>query len=291
VRAHRILALAALATTAVVAGASAEPAGAAIRAATSTNWAGYVASKSGVRFRRAAGFWTVPSATCSAGAPTYSAAWIGLGGYHNGSKGLEQIGTDSDCRSGGSARYTAWYELVPDAAHTANITVRPGDRMAASVLVSGHDVRLRLIDLTTNRSVTKHLRASAIDITSADWIVEAPSACTSATSCETLPLANFSPVTFAGAEATTTGGHTGKIAGSAWSAVALSLVAGAPGRGRPGFAGGPGRADISLGGATAGALAPTGDAFEIDFADGAAAPAQTSANGTIRSAPVSLKIR
>ncbi|MCW3063959.1 MAG: hypothetical protein JWN32_1131 [Solirubrobacterales bacterium] len=270
-RVHRILAFAALATTAVVAGASAEPAGAAVTAATSTNWAGYVASKSGVRFRRAAGFWTVPSATCSTGAPTYSAVWIGLGGYHSGSKGLEQIGTESDCRSNGSARYTAWYELVPDAAHSAGITVRPGDRMSASVLVSGHTVRLRMVDLTRNRSVTKRLTASAIDVTSADWIVEAPSACTSATSCRTLPLANFSPVTFAGAQSTSTGGHTGKIADSAWSAVALSLVAGGPQSGRPGFIGGPGAVSRAFGQATPGALAATGDGFDVQFSQTAAA--------------------
>jgi hypothetical protein len=271
VRLHRILAVAALATTAVVAGASAEPAGAAVTAATSTNWAGYVASKSGVRFRRAVGFWTVPSATCTAGAPTYSAAWIGLGGYHSGSKGLEQIGTESDCRSDGSARYTAWYELVPDAAHSAGITVRPGDRMAASVRVSGHTVRLRLVDLTRNRSVTKRLRASAIDVTSADWIVEAPSACTSATSCRTLPLASFSPVTFAGAQATSTGGHTGKIADSGWSALALSLVADGRRTGPPGFIGGPGAIPSAVEHAIPGALAATGDGFDVQFSESAAA--------------------
>jgi len=282
-------ALVSLLVAAVAAAAAASTAAA--TDSVSTNWAGYVASKSGVRFRRAAGFWTVPAATCTAGAPTYSAAWIGLGGYHNGSKGLEQIGTESDCRSGGTPRYTAWYELVPDAAHTAALRLHPGDRMAASVLVSGHAVRLRMVDLTTNRSMTKRLRASAIDTTSADWIVEAPSACTSASSCQTLPLATFSPVTFAGAQATSTTGHTGTIADSSWSAVALSLVAGGGQRGRPGFAGGPGRGDVLLGGATAGALAATGDAFEIDFADGTSPATQTSANGTIRSAPVSLKMR
>ena len=232
--------------------------------ATSTNWAGYVASKSGVRFRQVTAFWTVPTATCSPGRGSYSAVWVGLGGFHTRSKALEQVGTESDCRADGSPRYTSWYELVPDAAHSARLRVHPGDQFAASVTVSGHAVRLRLVNVTRGTSYTKHLRATAVDTTSADWIVEAPSACTRGGSCQTLPLANFGTVGFAQARATTTGGHTGPIADPAWATTALTLVPQAGRRAGPGFVGPPPDA-TGAAGATPQPLGPTGDGFAVSY--------------------------
>jgi Peptidase A4 family len=247
-------------------GALAVPGGAAaaVRTATSSNWSGYVASKTGVRFSRVAAFWTVPVATCTAGRSRYSAAWVGLGGFHTRSKALEQVGTESDCRADGTARYASWYELVPDAAHTAHLTVKPGDQVAASVVVSGHDVRLRLVNVTRGTSFVKHLHAAAVDTTSADWIVEAPSACGSNGSCFTLPLANFGTLSFAAARATSAGGHVGTIADPAWATTALTLVAASGHHAGPGFTGPP-PDDGTRGGATPAPLAATGDAFGVQY--------------------------
>jgi hypothetical protein len=259
VRNRLIIAAVALAGVLVIPGRAA-----AVTAATSTNWAGYVASKTGVRFHKVTASWTVPSATCSAGRATYSAVWVGLGGYHTHSKALEQIGTESDCRADGSARYTSWYELVPAAAHSARVTVHPGDQVAASVTVSGHVVRLRLVDVTRGTSVTKRLRASAVDTTSADWIVEAPAACTSGGSCQTLPLADFGTVGFAQARATTTGGHAGAIADPTWRVTSLTLVPQPGHRAGVGFMGPPPGA-TDLAGATPQALATSGDGFAVSY--------------------------
>ena len=218
---------------------------AAVSAVESSNWAGYVASKTGLRFQRVTAFWDVPAATCTPGRSSYSAVWVGLGGYHTASKALEQLGTESDCRASGTPTYSSWYELVPDGAHSATLHVRPGDQMAASVVVSGHDVRLRLVDVTRATSFVKHVRVSQVDTTSADWIVEAPSACTIDDRCRTLPLANFGTVGFAAANATTAGGHKGTLTDSTWSLHALDLGA--------------------FERATPGVLDVTGDAFAVTY--------------------------
>ena len=64
------------------------------------------------RFSSVSGAWTQPAATCSRGR-TYSAVWVGLGGYS--ASELEQIGTDANCSSSNRASYGSWYELVPAA--------------------------------------------------------------------------------------------------------------------------------------------------------------------------------
>ena len=55
--------------------------------------------------------------------PTYSAYWVGLGGGGQQSSALEQIGTQADCSTSGTATYYAWYELVP----SAPVKLVPGD--------------------------------------------------------------------------------------------------------------------------------------------------------------------
>jgi Peptidase A4 family len=62
----------------------------------------------------------------------------------------------------------------------------------------------------------------AIDASSAEWIVEAPSACANARTCAILPLADFSQVAFTGATAEV-GSHSGPVNDGAWVAVALEL--------------------------------------------------------------------
>jgi hypothetical protein len=118
---------------------------------TSTNWSGYVAHGSGVHFRYVSALWTQPVATCTAGDPTYSAVWVGLGGYSLSSQALEQIGTEADCSASGRVISTAWYELVPAPSRGIRMTVDPGDVMAGSVTVVGHRVTLTLVDRTRHK--------------------------------------------------------------------------------------------------------------------------------------------
>jgi hypothetical protein len=61
------------------------------------------------------------------------------------------------------------------------------------------------------------------DITSAEWIAEAPSACDSSGRCFQLPLANFGRVSFSRASVTANA-HTGVITDPAWAATSIQLV-------------------------------------------------------------------
>ena len=248
----------------------AAPAAGADTTSTSANWSGYVASRAGVKFRAVSASWTQPSVTCSGGRTAVASPWIGLGGYHQTSRALEQIGTDAECTPSGRALYTAWYELVPAASRTIKMTVSPGDAISASVQVRGRVVRLRLTDVTTGATFVKTVTASVVDVTSADWILEAPSECFSSNACRTLPLANFASAAFTAAHATTLSGHTGTIADTAWSRAAISLAPTAGPRfgGGPGFGYGP-PGGLSTAGATPGALTAGGSAFEVDYVDDA----------------------
>jgi hypothetical protein len=252
-------------------------ASAATSSATSTNWAGYTVVGNGVSYRRVSGSWVQPPASCASGGPTYAAAWVGLGGYRASSKGLEQIGTESDCTASGRAKYVAWWELVPSAARTIKLTIRAGDRMAASVTVSGRRVTLHLTNLTTGKSFATTQTPSAVDLTSAEWIMEAPSACydASANACEVLPLTDFGTASFAGAKAVTTGGHTGTVSDPAWSTLAISMSSAGSGR-----FGGPERAvDASAVQAAPGPLSTDGSGFDVTFQS--SGPSNGAAPGTV----------
>jgi hypothetical protein len=192
----------------------------------SANWAGYAVHRSGTNFRQVSASWRQPTATCTPGQPSYSAIWIGLGGFNESSQALEQTGLEVNCDPSGRVVSSAWYELVPAASQTVQLTVRPGDLIAASVGVVGHTVRLKLVNETTHRSFSKTLVASLVDVSSADWIVEAPSLCQTEATCQTLPLANFGTTGFRGAKAVTTTGHAGSISDRSWSATKINLITG-----------------------------------------------------------------
>lgn len=219
----RLASRAGLALGALAAATLAVPADAAAATVVSSNWAGYVARPaSGPGFQSVSARWIAPAASCRAGQETHSAVWVGLGGYKQDAKALEQIGTGADCSASGHASYSSWVELLPAAASSLRLKVSPGDRIAASVTVLGHDGTLRLRDLTTGKrySTTRHLKN--LDVSTADWILEAPSGCDSAGNCQTLQLTDFGSVAFSDATATAAG-HTGTIADSAWTATEVLL--------------------------------------------------------------------
>ena len=254
-----VAALAAVLALTVPAGA-----GASSWATTSTNWAGYAASRPGVGFRHVSGTWVAPAAHCGSGTRRYSAAWLGLGGLHTTSRALEQVGTEADC-AGGKGYYSAWYELVPAAPVRLALTVRPGDTMSAAVTVSGHLVKLFIADRTQGTSFSKQLRVDQVDVSSAEWIVEAPSACVDNGGCRALPLADFGTTSFANAGTTSATGHTGTITDPAWSAVAISLS--------PRPRGLRFSTDEGSGTATPAGLTPAGDGFAVSYqAPGDVAP-------------------
>ena len=225
----------------------------------SSNWAGYAVHKPGIRFTRVVAAWRQPRATCTAGSPSFSAMWVGLGGFNQSSDALEQIGSEMDCTASGRPVSSVWYELVPAPSRTIRMTVRPGDQLAATVTVSGTRTVLALTDVTSHRTFRRAFFVANPDVSSAEWIVEAPSECINQNTCQTLPLADFGSTTFNLAQATAVGGHTGSISDPFWNDTQILLTPG-------------GRRFVTLGGSgpTAGAAIPSGlsikgTSFKVTF--------------------------
>lgn len=216
----RLLAPLAVAMTAAVGLAAASTAAA--DSTLSGNWAGYAAHRG--TFQSVSARWHQPVPRCTRGQTRYSAMWVGLGGYAFSSTALEQIGTELDCNAKGHTVSNAWYELVPGPSHQLKLKVRPGDLVTASVRVVGQRVTVSFTNLSRHRSFTKTITTYSIDVSSADWILEAPSVCVAGTSnCRTLPLTNFQHAEFAVARARPVGGALGTIADAAWVHTKITL--------------------------------------------------------------------
>ena len=218
---------------------------------TSSNWAGYAVTHR-KPFASVTGRWVQPAATCSGVDSTYSGFWVGLGGFAATSFGVEQTGTLANC-AGGSANYTAWYELYPKPPVMLRIAVRPGDLLSATVSVAKKTVLIRLKNVTVGKLFTKKLRMNRPDLGSAEWVAEAPSGCDLAGNCSTLPLTNFGTVSFSHAVATVKG-HKGRISDPVWSATTIELHSDDP-------------THPSMAGANAipGALGPDGGSFAVTW--------------------------
>ncbi len=206
--------------------ALAAPALAATKETSSQNWAGYAAHGKDAKFKTVTATWTQPTGDCTPGSDGFSAFWVGIGGYSLTSDALEQIGTELDCSSSGRAKLSAWYELVPAPSRTVSLAVHAGDKLTATVTVIGSDVTMSLENRTTGKTFTKTIADHTLDVTSAEWIAEAPSDCTSSGSCTTLPLADFGSVVFKDAKATTTSGKTAGIKSNLWNTTEIMLGSG-----------------------------------------------------------------
>ena len=199
----------------------------------SSNWAGYAISDSStvatgtttapLQFTSVTSTWKQPKARCATGSATYSAFWVGLGGFGEASNALEQIGTSSDCSASGVARYSAWYELVPASSTNLALKINAGDTITASVNVNGANILVQVKDRTRKTSYTKLLPMASPDLTSAEWIAEAPSACTAGGQCRVLPLSDFGAVTFTKIAAIANA-HPGTITDPLWTSALIRLV-------------------------------------------------------------------
>ena len=261
--AHRARLALATALAALAVTVAAPTALAAAASAVSANWAGYAVT--GTAFTSVSGSWVEPAASCksSTETATASAFWVGLGGERSSSQALEQTGTEADCLADGTVRYSAWYELVPAASVRVSLAVTAGDRIAASVRARARSVTVELRDLTTGRSFTKTLTMAAPDISSAEWIAEAPA--TSTPGGETiLPLTDFGTVHFTSATATASSGRSGTVADPAWTATRIVLRSSSRGGGPGPF--GPFASDTaSSAEATPTKLLAGGSAFEVKW--------------------------
>jgi hypothetical protein len=237
---------------------------------TSNNWSGYAAHGDGAKFRRVTATWRQPAAICSTGTETYSAFWVGIGGYSLSSDDMEQIGSELDCNADGTQSLSAWYELLPAPSRTIRITVAGGDLITAGVSIAGDRVTMTLDDTTRHEAFTKTITDHSIDVTSAEWIAEAPSECSTTTKCETMPLTDFGAVQFANASAQTTTGRTASIESSRWTATKILLGYSSTGTS---FV-----AKTATAKATPTVLTGSGRAFRVDYSG--ASPTTTTGTGT-----------
>ena len=225
----------------------------------SSNWSGYAledTAGAGLQWTSVTGTWRQPKAACDGGSTASAAFWVGIGGESDSSSGLEQTGTSADCNADGTARYYAWYEILPAAAIEVPLKVRPGDLITTSVNINGTTVLVQIKNRTRKTSFTKALQVDAPDLSSAEWIAEAPSSCNELNRCTVLPLANFGTVNFTKAAAIAST-HPGTISDPMWSNVAIKLVPDASGQ----FS----RFDMSTAGATPGSLSTDGRSFPVTW--------------------------
>jgi Peptidase A4 family len=207
----------------------------------SSNWSGYALvptdASTPLAFTDVTGTWTQPKAKCTLGRASSSAFWVGLGGYAESSNSLEQLGTGADCNGDSTTpSYYAWWELVPAGSIQIPLPVKPGDKITAAVLVNGQTITFYLHDLTSKKRFSKVMTTTqALDVTSAEWIAEAPSDCSGSGRCRVVPLTNFGTVTFSSIAATETladgTSHSGTLVDPTWAEAPIELISGGRGAG------------------------------------------------------------
>jgi hypothetical protein len=185
---------------------------------TSTNWSGYAAY--GTTFSDVKGSWTVPTADCSSmrkNQVSIATAFAGLDGYS--SRTVEQTGTDMDCLGTNNPYYVAWYEFYPARAFfldRGSYPVNPGDVMTSHVFVGAGSVTVHLHNDTETPKWDYEASAPSanLDLSSAEWILEAPSK----------TLTDFDHIDFSNASASGNGVTDGPINDGAWSNDAITMV-------------------------------------------------------------------
>ena len=166
----------------------------------SPQWAGYVVMSNLILRQQVVtsvrGSWTVPAVE-SSGNDTYSAVWVGIGGY--GEQSLIQTGTLQQFVNGVPAYY-AWYQLLPNrAVRILNVPVQPGHKIMALVnLIEGssNSWSIEISDVTSGDSFQKTFSYASSRL-SAEWVVESPTV-----SGNISTLANFGSVIFSDCYAT-----------------------------------------------------------------------------------------
>jgi hypothetical protein len=112
---------------------------------------------------------------------------------------------------------------VPADSVNLKVKIVPGDVIASTVVINGTDVLVQVNDRTRHVVFTRHLTMVGPDLSSAEWIAEAPSQCSDSGFCPQLALTRFTPLVFSRAFAK---GNTtaGTISSPAWTTTALQLV-------------------------------------------------------------------
>ena len=192
---------------------------------TSDNWSGYNLGylSTSTLYTSMSGTWTVPTARQeTSGQAEHGATWIGIGGGCLNTSCTEtdntliQAGTEQDVSKAGKAKYSAWYELIPESSVTESMTVKPGDLIHCSITeTSSGEWSIVLSDATNGQSFSENTAYSSSELT-AEWIVETPVVVsTKGTGVANLP--NLGDVRFSHAEVN--GASAGLVSAkrSSWS--------------------------------------------------------------------------
>jgi len=142
--------------------------------AESYNWGGYAVE--GTDFTDVKGSWIVPTVTCGESPNAYVSIWVGIDGYSSST--VEQTGIGVACEHK-TPVYYAWYEFYPNPTQViSTITVNPGDAFTAEVSYSSSTLEFTttVTDVTSGETYSTSAAVSGADRSSAEWIVEAPSA-------------------------------------------------------------------------------------------------------------------
>jgi hypothetical protein len=168
----------------------------------SRNWAGYTAT--GGSFTQVSATWSVPQFAPNSPAGA-DAIWVGIGGVHG--TDLIQAGTQETVSGHGSTDYQAWVETLPQASRPVPLSINAGDSISISLQEQSSGNWLVAFANNTSGKSYQLTVAYASSHSSAEWVVEAPSARRG----RILPLDAFGSVTFTGS-ATTRDGQVQTIA-------------------------------------------------------------------------------
>jgi Peptidase A4 family len=157
------------------------------------NWSGYALT--GGSFHGVIDTWQVPKVDTALSGSQYSADWVGIGGWEEGT--LVQAGTEAD-NLAGTASYSAWTEILPAAEDPLSLAIHPGDTITTSVEeISKNTWEMKVDDETTHQSQERTVPYSGSNHASAEAIHERPCIADGCESVEDLAtLTDTTNVTF-----------------------------------------------------------------------------------------------
>jgi hypothetical protein len=161
------------------------PSSAAAQAQASQNWSGYIGSNA--YYSGVSALIQTPVARGQRSSPSAVASWVGIGGTT--STDLIQAGVEVDT-SGPVAQYHAWFETLPQASRNVALDVGPGDWVFVGIQELAFD--LWQVTIVDGQQVFQQQIQYPSSHSSAEWIVEDPSA-----SRGLLPLAMVTGANFA----------------------------------------------------------------------------------------------
>lgn len=135
------------------------------------NWSGYAQSGSKGTYSAITGSFNVPTVNTSSSAQQFSSAWLGIGGDTDST--LIQAGIEVD-NLGGTALYSAWTEVLPQAEHPLRMTINPGDTITVTIVESAKNAwKITVADVSTGASASRKVRYKSSGA-SAEAILERP---------------------------------------------------------------------------------------------------------------------